>query len=84
MAMMHNFNVLEALGWVGALLLVGAYALNSNGWMASDGLTYQLLNLAGSLVLMYYTYQKKAYPNTILNLVWAFIGLIAIAKIWLR
>jgi hypothetical protein len=39
------------------------------------------LNLTGSLALAYYTYRKKAYPNVALNLIWAGVGIFAIAGI---
>jgi hypothetical protein len=78
---MFKLNFLEICGWAGAIVLLTAYALNSYGWLASTGLAYQAANLVGSVLLMYYTYQKKAYPNTILNLVWALIGVVAIARL---
>jgi hypothetical protein len=78
---LFKLNFLEGCGWAGAILLLGAYALNSYGLLISTGLAYQAANLAGSLILMYYTYQKKAYPNTVLNVVWALIGVVAIARL---
>jgi hypothetical protein len=42
----------DVLGWVGALALLGAYALVSRGRVAGDGATFQVLNLVGAVGLL--------------------------------
>jgi hypothetical protein len=78
---MQKLNALEILGWFGGLVLILAYALNSTNVIDSQTLTYQGLNLTGSLALAYYTFRKKAYPNVALNLIWAGVGVFAIVGI---
>lgn len=78
---MEKKYIIEILGWAGSLALVVAYSLTSYGILEGKSMEYQLLNLFGSLTLMYYTYVKKAYPNTVLNLIWTIIGISAIVKL---
>lgn len=73
---------IEITGWVGAILLLTGFALTSYGVLAGTSMEYQLINLAGSLTLAYYTYMKKAYPNTVLNIIWVLISVIAIINIF--
>jgi hypothetical protein len=42
----------DVLGWVGAVALLGAYALVSRGRVAGDGATFQVLNLVGAVGLL--------------------------------
>lgn len=74
--------LIEAIGWIGAALLLAAFALTSYGVLAGVSLEYQLINLAGSVILAVYTYFKKAYPNTVLNIIWVLISIIAIINIF--
>jgi hypothetical protein len=72
---------LEILGWSGGVLLIVAYGLNSYNVIPSQSVSYQGINFIGSIMLAYYTYKKKAFPNVALNLIWAVIALIAILSI---
>lgn len=78
---MNRKYIDETIGWTGSAVLILAYALTSYGVLEGKSMSYQLLNLIGSLCLMYYTYIKKAYPNTVLNIIWAVIGITAIVKL---
>lgn len=77
---MKNIFV-EATGWVGAVLLLAGFALTSYGVLAGTSMEYQLINLVGSVLLAIYTYLKKAYPNTVLNIIWVLISVVAIVNI---
>ncbi len=65
----------EALGWVGMVLVLGAYGLLSAKKIQSDTLVYHGLNIIGALLLAVYTYWKDALPSAALNIIWCFIGL---------
>jgi hypothetical protein len=78
---MQKNIVLETIGWVGGIVLIIAYALNTYGVIASESVEYQGMNFLGALCFVYYTYQKKAYPNVALNLVWGIIALLALIRI---
>ena len=69
------------MGWIGTVLIIGAYALVSFSVLPSTNLIYQLLNLCGALGIVIDTYYKKDRPPELLNIIWFIIALIAIAKI---
>lgn len=71
----------EVVGWLGAFAILLAYALNSFELILPDSTTYQGLNFVGALGIVYNAAKAKNYPPMILNLIWAIIGLVALAKI---
>jgi len=66
---------LHALGTVGAAMLLVAYWLVSKNKIEGDSRLYQLLNVAGSVVLAVYAALLQAWSSMALNIVWTFIGL---------
>lgn len=73
--------VISTLGWVGSLLVIGAYGLNSYQKIKSDSLVFQLMNLAGGILLIINSVYKEAYPFTFINTVWVLIAIPAIFRI---
>ncbi|MFG1695939.1 hypothetical protein [Nonomuraea sp. NPDC049309] len=73
--------LLDALGWLGAALLLAGYALVSSSRLSGDGVAYQLINLAGSVGLMINSAYYAAWPSAALNLIWAAIGVTALFKL---
>lgn len=69
---------MELLGWVGALMVIAAYALISMQKITASGFSYQGMNVVGALLLAVYTWQKGAIPSSFLNIVWCVIGMVAI------
>ena len=69
--------LIDALGWIGALCLIVAYACVSFRRMAADGALYQLMNAIGSLLLIVNTVYYRAYPSAFVNVVWITIALAA-------
>lgn len=72
----------EILGWVGALMVLGAYALLSMKKFQSDSYLYHGINIVGSAFLAFYAYTKGAGANVLVNVVWLLIGAAAIAAAW--
>ena len=72
---------IEILGWIGAVEVIIAYALNSNGKMKSDSVVFQLLNLTGAIFLIINTWYNAAYPSMVINLVWTGIAIAALIRI---
>ncbi len=79
---MSKKNVDEIIGWYGTTAIVLAYALLSFGFIASDTLIYQILNITGALGIVYISFKKKAYQPGILNIIWVVIAMIAIIKLF--
>lgn len=73
---------IDILGWIGSLLLVTAYWLNSKNLINAQTKIYQLLNIVGSLTLMINTFYYGAYPSSSVNIIWLLMGLYHIAKIF--
>ena len=69
----------DAIGWVGAIALLIAYAMVSHKKLEADSGMSQLLNISGSLLLAANTIFYGSYPSTFVNLIWAGIAVFAIA-----
>lgn len=76
--------LITTLGWIGSLLVIGAYALNSYQKIKSDSLVFQLLNLVGGILLIINSVYKEAYPFTFINSVWVLIAIPAIFRIVIK
>jgi hypothetical protein len=73
--------VREVAGWYGAAAIVLAYALVSFGVLSSEGVPFQVLNLTGAVGLVVISLAKKARQPAYLNMFWAVIALVALARI---
>jgi len=76
----HFIDYVGVLG--GLLLLVGFWRTSTGRWKVTS-VWYELDNFVASALLLYYTWQKHAYVNIVLNLVWgivAFNGLSSYAE----
>ncbi len=71
---------IEIIGWVGAVLIVGAYFLNINGKLSSASKPYIISNLAGGVFFTVNTLVHGAYPSMIVNIIWVFIAIAALLK----
>lgn len=71
---------ITAMGWIGSVAVIAAYALNSLQKIKSDSLSFQVLNLAGAVLLIINSVFKEAYPFTFINTVWAVIAVVAIFR----
>ena len=76
---MNNYIWFDAIGWVGAVALLVAYAMVSHKKLEGDSAIYQLLNISGSLLLAANTIFYGSYPSTFVNLIWAGIAVFSIA-----
>jgi hypothetical protein len=73
-----NSTVIDILGWIGAALLLLAYALVSNRKLAGDSARFQLLNLSGGVLLAANSAYHGALPSVAVNAIWIVIGLAAL------
>jgi hypothetical protein len=72
--------LLDGVGWVGAALVVVAYALVSFDRLSPATLRYQTLNILGSIALIVNTAWHAAWPSTAVNIIWAAIALLALTR----
>jgi len=60
----------DVAGWIGAVLLLLAYAGNATGRLDTRGRIYQLGNAAGSAGLLAVGAAHGAWPSVALNAAW--------------
>jgi hypothetical protein len=70
----------DLIGWLGAGLLLLAYAMVSFRKLRVDGGSYQLLNALGSCCLIVNTVYYRAYPSSFVNVIWILIAIVALIK----
>jgi hypothetical protein len=73
-------SFVDAAGWLGAMLILAAYALNSSGKLLSHSLTYQWMNLVGAVGLIINSGWNGAWPSVGLNVVWLCIAVYAVTR----
>ncbi len=72
--------LIEILGWIASVLIVGAYFLNIQGKIKADAPAYIWANLIGGIFFVVNTFVHHAYPSTAVNVIWVFIAIGAILK----
>jgi hypothetical protein len=72
--------VVEIIGWIGAVLIVGSYFLNINGKLQSSSGAYIISNLLGGIFFTINTLVHHAYPSMIVNIIWVIIAVAAVFK----
>ena len=70
--------LVEVAGWIGGVVMLVAYVLVSTRRTASDGATYQGMNVVGGILLTVSAYNAGAFPNVGLNVFWIAAGLVTI------
>ncbi len=76
--MMHI--LIETMGWIGSILIVGAYAANIYGRLKAEDSAYIWMNLVGGVFFIVNTIYHHAYPSALVNVVWVLIALNAVFK----
>jgi hypothetical protein len=73
-------TLVEILGWMGSVLIVGSYALNITGRLAATHKLYVLANILGGIFFVVNTYFHQAYPSMFVNIVWVIIAIVMLNK----
>lgn len=74
--------LIEAIGWSGASLILGAYIANSNGWLDRQHWLYQFLNLIGACAFVLYTGVHHTWATMTLNGIWASVAALALIRMF--
>ena len=74
---------LEVVGAYGMITIIGAYFLNSFGFVLADNIWYQLMNLSGGATFIYYTLAKQAWASLAVNSVWTIIAAVSLWKMFM-
>lgn len=73
--------MVEAAGWIGAGLILGAYILVTAGRLAGNSPAFQWMNLAGAAGFIVNGLWHGAIPSATLNILWMAIAAFALWRI---
>ena len=76
--------LVEIVGWVGAALILGAYALLTAGKLGAQSVGYQVMNVVGAAGFIVNGWWHGALPSAVLNVIWMLIGGVALWRIAAR
>jgi len=71
---------IEVIGWIGAALILSAYALLSSGRLRAESLAYHLMNMLGAAGFVVNSGWNGALPSAALNVIWIGIGVYALRQ----
>lgn len=71
---------ITAAGWIGAALVLAAYALLSARKLGGTSPAFQLLNLLGSTGLAASAAAAGALPSATVNVIWMAIGVVVLVR----
>jgi hypothetical protein len=69
------FNIPLFIGTTGAVCILAAFLLVQSHRWSQDSLYYDILNFAGSVLLLMYGWIGEVWPFVVLNAVWALYSL---------
>ena len=72
--------LIEMMGWIASVLIVGSYALNITGKLSASSKIYVLANIIGGIFFVVNTYYHHAYPSMFVNVIWVIIAIYMISK----
>ena len=64
----------EIVGWIGAALIIAAYALLSAGRLKGDSRTYHVMNIFGAIGFIVNSGWNGALPSAAMNVIWMAFG----------
>ena len=73
---------IEAIGWIGALLILGAYGLLTADKLTAQSQVYQGMNVVGAAGFIVNGWWHDALPSTVLNIIWMGIGAVALWRMF--
>jgi hypothetical protein len=71
---------IDIIGWAGAFFLLLAYTLVSRKKLQGDSISFQSLNVLGSILLIANSFYYGAFPSVAVNAIWIFIAMIFLSK----
>ncbi len=74
-------SIVEILGVIGGVFYLIAFVEVSAGEWNGRSYRYEIFNLIGGILLLYYSIAKHAYTNIVLNIIWIVVALYVIRAI---
>lgn len=81
---LHDFQWYDVLGILGSLLIVAGYLAVSNKKMDASLPPFQLLNLAGALLLITSLSLRPNAGALLIEVLWAIIAVVTLVRYWWR
>jgi len=75
---MNETQIVDIVGWIGAGLVILAYALVSIQKVESKSVAYQLMNLIGGILLIISSMYVKFYQSVLINVIWVAVAIVSI------
>ena len=69
-----HWTAIDYIGVVGGLLTLFAFWRTNTGMWKVTSAWYELDNFIGSFILVVYTWEKHAYVNIVINLIWGIVA----------
>jgi hypothetical protein len=73
--------LIEVVGWIGALLILGAYILLSTGRLDGRSRAYQWMNVVGAAGFVVNSGWNGAMPSAVLNVIWMGMGFLTLWQV---
>lgn len=73
----------QIIRWIGMILFLSAYIGVSNGIISGQNIIFQFLNFFGALRFAVNAFYNKVYPIFVMEIIWAFIAIFIIIKIYI-
>lgn len=75
-------KAVEIAGWIGVILILGAFATNVTEVWSSKNLFYLAANAVGAGLVGWNAFVKKAYPPLFLEVAWFGVAVFGIFKLF--
>lgn len=72
--------IVEIIGWIASVLIVGSYFLNMRGKILATSPLYIWSNLLGGLFFVVNTFYHHAFPSMAVNIIWVLIAIGSLLK----
>ena len=73
-------KVVEIAGWLGTLLILGAFAANVFEICSNESLFYFVSNAVGAALVAWNVFVKKSFSTFALEIVWCGVAILGIVK----
>lgn len=73
-------DMMTIIGILGAGLILIGFLANEFGKLTAESFRYDLINLVGSVLLIWYGVELSAWPFVVLNSIWALVSLRDVVK----
>ena len=74
------FDLYTVCGFLGAIVLMGAYFSNLRGWLESQNWGFPAANAAGSAMILVSLYKQWNLPSVVIECFWAAISLYGLLR----